>query len=443
MSKPLVAIVGRPNVGKSTLFNRIVGRRVAIVEGEPGVTRDRLYAGCQWLDRPFLLIDTGGIDLAPEREVIGQATTRQAELAVAEADVILFVVDARAGVTAGDIDVADILRRARKPVVIVANKVDDAVVEGHAAEFYQLGMGDPVAISAEHGRNIGDLLDRVIGHFADDPQAGGDEDDVVAVAVLGRPNVGKSSLVNALVGHERVIVSDIPGTTRDAIDTQITRDGTSFNLIDTAGIRRQARIDSDIERYSVLRAVRAAERSHVCAIVIDATDGVTEQDQRIAGIPHEAGKGVLIVVNKWDLVEKDSRTMQEFEARIRNDLAYLQYAPIVFISARTGQRVHEVLDVSEYVAQQAALRISTGRFNEVLQEAVHMHQPPSDKGNRLRILYGMQVGVQPPHFVLFVNEPELFHFSYRRYLENRFREAFGFVGSPIVISANAAGSDRS
>lgn len=439
MSKPLVAIVGRPNVGKSTLFNRIVGRRVAIVEGEPGVTRDRLYAGCQWLDRPFLLIDTGGIDLAPEREVIGQATTRQAELAVAEADVILFVVDARAGVTAGDIDVADILRRARKPVVIVANKVDDAVVEGHAAEFYQLGMGDPVAISAEHGRNIGDLLDRVIGHFADDPQAGGDEDDVVAVAVLGRPNVGKSSLVNALVGHERVIVSDIPGTTRDAIDTQITRDGTSFNLIDTAGIRRQARIDSDIERYSVLRAVRAAERSHVCAIVIDATDGVTEQDQRIAGIPHEAGKGVLIVVNKWDLVEKDSRTMQEFEARIRNDLAYLQYAPIVFISARTGQRVHEVLDVSEYVAQQAALRISTGRFNEVLQEAVHMHQPPSDKGNRLRILYGMQVGVQPPHFVLFVNEPELFHFSYRRYLENRFREAFGFVGSPIVISAKRRG----
>lgn len=437
MSKPIVAIVGRPNVGKSCLFNRIIRQRVAIVEGEPGVTRDRIYAEAEWLGHKFLLVDTGGIERDPDVE-IQQATRRQAEEAVREADVILFTVDVRAGLTAGDEDVADLLRTTNRPVVVVANKADDATADAYASEFYALGLGDPIPVSAEHGRNIGDLLDRVIAHF---PPSTADDDDTheIRVAVIGRPNVGKSSLVNTLVGHERMIVSDVPGTTRDAIDTVVEYENQTFRLIDTAGIRRKTRIESSVEHYSVLRAVRAAERSDVCVVVIDAVEGVTEQDRRIAGIAHEAGKGVVLVVNKWDLVEKDAHTMQEYEAEVRNSLAYLHYAPIVFVSALTGQRAHRVLETAQFVYEQAVTRVSTGRINEVLQEAIQLHQPPSDKGKRLRIYYATQVGVQPPHFVLFMNDPKLFHFSYRRYLEGRFRDAFGFVGTPIVMTAKPRG----
>lgn len=436
MPKPIVAIVGRPNVGKSSLFNRIVRQRLAIVEGEPGVTRDRLYAESEWLGRHFMLVDTGGIELEPTVEMSVE-TRKQAEEAVREADVILFTVDVRAGITAGDWDVANLLRRANRPVILVTNKADDRASEMQVAEFYSLGLGDPIPVSAEHGRNIGDLLDRVISHFPD--SKANDDSEEIAVAMIGRPNVGKSSLVNKLVGHERMIVSNVPGTTRDAIDSVIEHQGATFRLIDTAGMRRKARIDSSVEHYSVLRAVRAAERSDVCLMLIDAVDGVTEQDRRVAGIPHEAGKGVIIVVNKWDLVEKDTNTMQEYERQVRNDLSYLQYAPIVFISALTGQRAHRVLETAQFVAEQASTRISTGRLNEVLQEAIQLHQPPSDKGKRLRIFFATQVGVKPPHFVLFMNEPKLFHFSYRRYLESRFREAFGFAGTPIHITAKRRG----
>lgn len=428
---PIVAIIGRPNVGKSTLFNRIAQRRVAIVEGEPGVTRDRLMLPCRWLDHKFLLVDTGGIEPAPESEIeIG--TRRQAEIAIAEADVILFVVDVRSGLTAADYEVAEILRRAAKPVILVANKADGAAGEVSSLEFHALGIGDPVPVSAEHGRNIGDLLDRVVAHFPE--MAEDEETDVISVTVLGRPNVGKSSLVNRIIGEDRMIVSDLPGTTRDAIDTEVEHDGQVYRLIDTAGLRRKSRIESDVERYSVLRAIRAAERSDVCLLVLDATEGVTEQDRRIAGIPHEAGKGIVIVVNKWDLIEKDAKTMDRYDEQVRNELAFISYAPSLYISAKTGQRVHTVLDTVRFVAEQGALRVKTGRLNEVIQEAVQMHQPPSRKGRRLKILFAQQVGVQPPHFVLFVNDPELFHFSYQRYIENRLREAFGFAGNPVLIS---------
>lgn len=437
MSKPIVAIVGRPNVGKSALFNRIISRRLAIVEGTPGVTRDRLYADAEWIDRRFILVDTGGIEERPS-EIFSAAIRRQAEEAMAEADVIVFTVDAQAGLLPADWDVAELLRRTRKPVIVAANKADNQEVARQAAEFYQLGLSEPIPVSAEHGRNIGDLLDRIVAQLPPVPGQA-EESDEIKIALIGRPNVGKSSLTNRLIGEERMIVTDIPGTTRDAIDTVITHEGKTFRLIDTAGMRRKARIDSSVEHYSTLRAIRAAERADVCLVVLDATEGVTEQDARVAGIPHEAGKGVVLVVNKWDLVEKDTNTMQEYEAAVRNDLGYLSYAPIVFVSAQTGQRVHGLLDVAQTVAEQAATRISTGRLNEVLQEAVHLHAPPSDKGKRLRILFATQVGVQPPHFVLFMNEPSLFHFSYRRYLEARLREAFGFTGTPILITAKRRG----
>lgn len=437
MSKPIVAIVGRPNVGKSALFNRIISRRLAIVEGTPGVTRDRLYADAEWIDRRFILVDTGGIEERPS-EIFSAAIRRQAEEAMAEADVIVFTVDAQAGLLPADWDVAELLRRTRKPVIVAANKADNQEVARQAAEFYQLGLSEPIPVSAEHGRNIGDLLDRIVAQLPPVPEQA-EESDEIKIALIGRPNVGKSSLTNRLIGEERMIVTDIPGTTRDAIDTVITHEGKTFRLIDTAGMRRKARIDSSVEHYSTLRAIRAAERADVCLVVLDATEGVTEQDARVAGIPHEAGKGVVLVVNKWDLVEKDTNTMQEYEAAVRNDLGYLSYAPIVFVSAQTGQRVHGLLDVAQTVAEQAATRISTGRLNEVLQEAVHLHAPPSDKGKRLRILFATQVGVQPPHFVLFMNEPSLFHFSYRRYLEARLREAFGFTGTPILITAKRRG----
>jgi len=429
VAKGIVAIVGRPNVGKSALFNRIAGRRLAIVEGEPGVTRDRIYAECQWQGRRFILVDTGGIDFGA-REGFAALARRQAELAVEEADVILFVVDARDGLVAPDQEVAGALRRSQKPVLVVANKVDHRRLVPQAAEFYALGLGEPLPVSAEHGLGIADLLDRMIQLLP----AGGEEDeaeDEVRVAVIGRPNVGKSSLVNRMLGEERSIVTEIPGTTRDALDSHVTRDGIRYTLIDTAGIRRRSRIEEPVERYSVIRALRAVDRADVCVLLLDATELVTEQDKRIAGYAHEAGKGMIIGVNKWDLVEKDDKTADRFEEQIREQLGFLQYAPILFLSAKTGQRVHRVFELAHYVANQHALRISTGRLNEVLHQATMRLEPPTDKGERLRIYYGTQSGVKPPTFVLFVNEPKLMHYSYLRYLENQLRENFGFVGTPI------------
>lgn len=431
LANSVVAIVGRPNVGKSALFNRIVGTRIAIVEGEPGVTRDRIYAQSEWDGRPFTLIDTGGIDLGAEDGFLALAR-RQAELAVAEADLLLFVVDARAGMVPADLEVAEILRRSQKPVLVVANKVDDPGLTLAASEFFSLGLGEPIPVSAEHGRGIADLLDQVIAHLPGETEETA-EGEEIRIAVIGRPNVGKSSLVNRLLGEERSIVTDVPGTTRDAIDSRIERDGTRFTLIDTAGIRRQSRIQLPVERYSVVRALRAIDRSDVCLMLLDATELVTEQDKRIAGYAHEAGKAMVLVVNKWDLIEKDSTTINRFEEKIREQLGFLLYAPILFISAKTGQRVQNIFDLAAYVAEQHALRIPTGRLNEVLHEATYRRQPPSDKGKRLKLFYGTQSGVKPPTFVLFVNEPKLMHYSYLRYIENQLRESFGFVGTPIVL----------
>ena len=430
-NRPIVAIVGRPNVGKSALFNRIAGRRIAIVEGEPGVTRDRIYADAAWAGKAFTLVDTGGMDFGGEG-AFAAGTLAQAKIALEQADVVVFVVDAQSGMLPGDLEVAEVLRRAQKPVIVAANKVDHAALVAATAEFYALGLGDPVPVSAEHGRGVGDLLDRVVAGF---PRAGDGEaeSDAIRVAVVGRPNVGKSSLVNLLLGEERSLVTDVPGTTRDAIDTTFERNGQKFTLIDTAGIRRKSRIEEDVERYSVIRTLRAIDRSDVCVVVLDATELVTEQDKRIAGYVHEAGKGIILLVNKWDLVEKDEKTMNRFEEVIRRELGFAQYAPILFVSAKTGQRVHRLLELAEFVANQHALRIPTGRFNEVLQEAIRLRQPPSDKGKQLKILYGTQTGVKPPSFVLFVNDPDLMHYSYRRYLENHLREHFGFVGTPIVL----------
>lgn len=437
--KPVVAIVGRPNVGKSALFNRIAGGRISIVEDEPGVTRDRIYADCSWLNRRFTLIDTGGIQVGQEGS-IESATLDQAQIAMEEADCIIFVVDVKAGVSPADEEVADVLRLTQKPLLLVVNKVDNPKLEADVYEFYNLGLGDPLSVSAEHGRGVGDLLDQVFAHLP--PHSAAEEDEErINVAVIGRPNVGKSSLVNAILGRDRVIVSNVPGTTRDAIDTQFERGETKFTIIDTAGMRRKAKVEAAVERYSVIRALRAVDRSDVCLIVIDATEGVTEQDTRIAGYAHEAGRASIIVVNKWDLVEKDSNTMKEFDLRIREQLGFLHYAPLVYISARTGQRVGDLLDVIEYVAQQHALRITTGRLNEAIQEAVELREPPHDKGVRLRVMYGSQVSVKPPTIVLFVNHPEIMHFSYLRYLENRLRDAFGFVGSPLHIQVRSTKKD--
>ncbi len=432
LAKPIVAIVGRPNVGKSALFNRIVGRRVAIVEGEPGVTRDRIYADASWTGRSFTLVDTGGLDYGKDAERFVQMARTQAAVAIAQADVLLFVVDARAGLMPADAEVAEELRRSRKPVVLVVNKVDHPTVEESLGEFYGLGLGEPVAVSAEHGRAIGDMLDLVVSHF---PQSANEdeESEEIRIAIVGRPNVGKSSLVNHLLGQERSIVSDVPGTTRDAIDSDVEYDGQRFTLIDTAGIRRKSRIDEAVEHYSVLRALRAVNRSDVCVLMLDGTELATDQDKRIGGYAHEAGKGIILVVNKWDLVEKDEKTMNAFEETIRREMGFLQYAPILFVSAKTGQRVNRLLELAVFVANQHALRIPTGRLNEVIHDAVIRRPPPSDKGLRLKVLYGTQTGVKPPSFVLFVNDPKLMHYSYHRYLENQLREHFGFIGTPIVI----------
>ena len=430
---PVVAIVGRPNVGKSALFNRLVGGRVAIVEDEPGVTRDRLYGECRWRGRVFTVVDTGGIDPQATEDLAAQSR-RHAELAVQEADVVILVVDGQAGVHPLDQEVAQLLRHHGKPVLVAVNKIDDPSAPQAAAayEFFELGLGDPIPVSALHGRNTGELLDRILALL---PEAGAPEEGLepIRVAVVGRPNVGKSSLVNRLVGQERSIVSPIPGTTRDVVDIRIERDGTPFILLDTAGIRRRSRVDSPVERFSVLRAMRAIERCDVAVVVLDASQELSEQDRRIVGMVHEAGKGLVLVANKWDLVEKTAQTMHIYEERYRRELSFADYAPIVFVSALTGRRVNEVLTLVETVANNAALRVRTGQLNEVLQDAVALRPPPADKGVQPKVYYGVQTGVKPPQFVLFCSHAEQLHFSYLRYLENRLREAFGFVGTPIRL----------
>lgn len=429
--RPVIALVGRPNVGKSSLFNRLVGRRVAIVEDQPGVTRDRIYGDCQWRGRTVTVVDTGGIDPYATESIAAQSRG-QAQIAVAEADVVVFVVDGREGIHALDREVAELLRRHDKPVVVAVNKIDSPSPDQEMAvyEFFELGLGDPIPISAEHGRNTGELLDRVFDHL---PEHGEDEEgmDPISVAIIGRPNVGKSSLINAIVGEERSIVSDVPGTTRDVVDTPFVWDDTPFVLVDTAGVRRKSRIDSAVEHYSVVRAIRAVERCDVAVMVIDATEHVTEQDKRIIGIAHEAGKALVIAVNKWDLVDKDGSTMSRLEKKYRSELAFVDYAPYVFISAKTGQRIERVLELARAAASNAALRLRTGQFNELLHEALALRQPPSDKGVQPKIFYGFQARVKPPEFVLFCSHPDKLHFSYLRYLENQVRDAFGFVGTPI------------
>ncbi|MGN0808906.1 MAG: ribosome biogenesis GTPase Der [Christensenellales bacterium] len=429
--KPLVAIVGRPNVGKSTLFNKIVGKRIAIVEDTPGVTRDRIYADADWLNYKFTLIDTGGIE--PESEdIIAKQMRRQAELAIETANVIVFIVDGRAGITAADEEVADMLRRCKKPLVLVVNKVDHPKFEDTVYDFYSLGIGTPISISAEQGLGIGDMLDEVVAGF----EAIEDEDENknIGIAVVGRPNVGKSSLVNALLGQERTIVSNIPGTTRDAIDSPFTWRGNEYTLIDTAGIRRKRSIeDETVERYSVIRSLAAIRRCDIALIVVDAERGLSEQDVRIAGYVHEEGKASVLIINKWDTIEKDTYTVEEFKKKMLVDLAFMSYVPMLFISAKTGQRVNKVMEIADYAYQQNTMRISTGKLNDIVNEAVTMNDPPVNNGRRLRIYYSTQVSIQPPTFVIFVNEPDLMHFSYRRYLENYIRKSFSLTATPIHL----------
>ena len=431
MNKPLVAIVGRPNVGKSTLFNRLIGRRVAIVEDTPGVTRDRIYQDAEWLNYAFTLIDTGGIEPANE-DIIARQMRRQAELAIETADVIIFLVDGREGMTSADMDVADLLRRSNKPVVLAVNKVDAPKFEEAMYEFYALGLGDPFTISASQGLGLGDLLDEIVKDFPKDIEETGSER--VNIAVVGKPNVGKSSLVNALLGEERTIVSEIPGTTRDSIDTPFTRNGREYTLVDTAGIRRKRSVeDESIERYSVIRSLAAIRRADVVLIVCDASQGLSEQDVRIAGYAHEEGKASVLIVNKWDLVEKDTHTMNAFQKSLGADLSFMSYVPMLFISAKSGQRVSKVLDLVDRSYEQSRRRIPTGQLNDTVSEAVTMNEPPSDKGRTLKIYYATQASVQPPTFIIFVNDTEIVHFSYERYLDNFFRKTFGFEGTPIRI----------
>ncbi|MCX7714239.1 MAG: ribosome biogenesis GTPase Der [Clostridia bacterium] len=430
MSKPLVAIVGRPNVGKSTLFNKIAGRRISIVEDTPGVTRDRIYADAQWLNKNFTLIDTGGIEPASKDEILVQMR-RQASLAIETADVVILMTNVKDGVTASDKDVAAMLLKAGKKVVLAVNKVDnigEPPMEFY--EFYNLGLGDPIAISSTHGLGVGDLLDAVCGQFPEDADTKEDE-DVIKVAVIGRPNAGKSSLINKILGEERVIVSSVAGTTRDAIDTRFEKNGDKYLFIDTAGMRKRGKIDETVERYSVVRSLAAVDRSDVCVIMLDANEGVTEQDTKIAGYAHEQGKACILAVNKWDSIEKDSKTMNSFREKVKEGFAFMQYAPILFISALTGQRVDSLLEEIKLVDSQHKRRITTGMLNDVINEAIQKQQPPSDKGKRLKIYYGTQASVAPPTFVFFVNIKDLFHYSYLRYMENQLREAFGFEGTPI------------
>ncbi len=432
MYKPLIAVVGRPNVGKSTLFNAIVKKKISIVEDFPGVTRDRIYFDGEWLGKEFTLIDTGGIEFENAENKISLSMRYQAKLAIEEADVIIFVVDGKEGVTAQDEEVANILRTSGKPVVLAVNKIDSVNQEANIYEFYSLGLGDPIGISAVNLMNMGDLLDTVLEHINHIPVET-KEEDVIYVAMIGRPNVGKSSLVNALLGQERVIVSDVAGTTRDSIDTHWSQGDSKFVLIDTAGMRRKSKIDQPIERYSIVRSLRSIDRADVVVLVLDAVDGVTEQDKKIVGYAHEAGKGCIIVVNKWDLVEKDSKTSLRFTEDIRDELGFLQYAPILYASALTKQRIHRLADLIKYVSEQQNMRISTSVLNQLVTDAQLVNPAPSKAGRMLKIYYMTQASVQPPTFILFVNEPELMHFSYMRFLENRLRESFGFEGTPIRL----------
>lgn len=430
MSKPIVAIVGRPNVGKSTLFNVLAGEKISIVQDTPGVTRDRIYADINWLDYNFTLIDTGGIE--PESDnIILKSMREQAEIAIETADVILFMTDVRQGMVDDDAKVADMLRRSKKPIVLVVNKVDSfEKFMPDVYEFYNLGLGDPHPISGSSRLGIGDMLDEVVSHFNESAKDD-TEDERPRIAIIGKPNVGKSSIINKLLGEDRVIVSDIAGTTRDAVDTEIVRNGREYVFIDTAGLRRKSKIKEDIERYSIIRTVSAVERCNVAVLVIDATEGITDQDAKIAGIAHDRGKGMIIAVNKWDAIEKNDKTIYKFTEEIRNKLSYMPYAELLFISAQTGQRLPKLFEIIDAVIENHSLRIATGVLNEIMSEAVAMQQPPSDKGKRLKLYYITQVSVKPPTFVIFVNDKELMHFSYTRYIENRIRESFGFRGTPL------------
>ncbi|MEC1448093.1 ribosome biogenesis GTPase Der [Bacillus haynesii] len=434
MGKPVVAIVGRPNVGKSTIFNRIAGERISIVEDTPGVTRDRIYSSAEWLNHDFNLIDTGGIEVGDE-PFLAQIR-HQAEIAMEEADVIIFMTNGREGVTAADEEVAKILYRTKKPVVLAVNKVDNPEMRADIYDFYALGFGEPYPISGTHGLGLGDLLDAVSEHFKNIPETKY-EDEVVQFCLIGRPNVGKSSLVNAMLGEERVIVSNIAGTTRDAIDTRFTYNQRDFVIVDTAGMRKKGKVYEATEKYSVLRALKAIDRSEVVCVVLDGEEGIIEQDKRIAGYAHEAGKAVVIVVNKWDAVEKDERTMKEFEEKVRDHFQFLDYAPVLFMSALTKKRIHTLMPAVMTASENHSMRVQTNILNDIIMDAVAMNPTPTHNGNRLKIYYATQVAVKPPTFVVFVNDPELMHFSYKRFLENRIRDAFGFEGTPIKIFARA------
>ncbi len=441
MAKPIIAIVGRPNVGKSTLFNKIAGKRISIVEDTPGITRDRVYADAEWCGREFTMIDTGGIE-PYSKDIILSQMRRQANLAIEMADVIIFMVNVKDGMTAADQEVATMLQKSNKPIILVCNKVDapgEPPMELY--EFYNLGLDEPMAVSSVHGRGVGDVLDKCVEYFPPESEDE-EEDDTIKVAVVGKPNAGKSSLINRLLGEDRVIVSDIAGTTRDAIDTHLEKNGKKYTFIDTAGMRKRNKVDDIVERYSVIRSLNAVERCDVCVVMIDGVEGISEQDAKIAGYAHEQGKGTVIVVNKWDAVEKDDKTMEAMRTKVYETLGFMQYAPVVFISALTGQRVENLFSNIDYVADQNAMRLQTGALNDVLTDAVARVQPPSDKGKRLKLFYITQASTKPPTFVLFVNDAELAHFSYIRYIENQIRSAFGLTGTPVRFIIRERKSDK-
>lgn len=441
MAKSVVAVVGRPNVGKSTLFNKLTGSRMSIVDDTPGVTRDRIYGDCEWLDKKFLLVDTGGIE-PDSNDVILSQMRAQAQIAVETADVIIFVTNLRDGVVASDYEVAAMLQKSGKPIVLCVNKCDSiGAVDPEFYEFYNLGLGDPVAVSAVHGHGTGDLLDEVV-KFLPEQEEEDDDDEIINVAVIGKPNVGKSSLVNKISGAQRAIVSDIAGTTRDSTDTLVENQYGKFNFIDTAGLRRKSRVNDAIEKYSIIRARTAVERANVCVIMIDATEGFTEQDSKVAGIALEEGKACIIAVNKWDAVEKDGNTMNDYRKKLENDFSFMSYAPIIFISAKTGQRLERLYELIAFVHSQNSMRISTGKLNEVLADATARVQPPTDKGKRLKIYYMTQASTRPPTFVFFVNNSQLFHFSYQRYLENQLRDIFGLDGTPVRFIIRERGEGK-